>query len=149
MTASAGHETLPSPVQLAWLLVQAKAALTAQEAAVVARIEQHPEAVRVADLARRFTAIVCSRCGAQPTAGTAAVAELHRWLDEARSCGVSAAQTFAFGLEQDATAVRAALVMPWSSGQAEGQINKLKLLKRQTHGRASFELLRRRVLLAA
>jgi transposase len=39
--------------------------------------------------------------------------------------------------------------MPWSSGQAEGQINKLKLIKRQMYGRASFNLLRRRVLLAA
>lgn len=68
---------------------------------------------------------------------------------DARPCGVSAAETFAFGLEQDATAVRAALVMPWSTGQAKGQINKLKLLKRQTYGRASFELLRHRVLLAA
>jgi transposase len=39
--------------------------------------------------------------------------------------------------------------MPWSSGQAEGQINKLKLIKRQMYGRASFNLLRHRVLLAA
>jgi transposase len=39
--------------------------------------------------------------------------------------------------------------MPWSSGQAEGQINKLKLIKRQMYGRAKFDLIRRRVLLAA
>ena len=39
--------------------------------------------------------------------------------------------------------------MPWSSGQAEGQINKLKLIKRQMYGRANFDFLRRRVLLAA
>ncbi|MBB3264872.1 transposase [Azospirillum sp. OGB3] len=39
--------------------------------------------------------------------------------------------------------------MPWSSGQAEGQVNKLKLIKRQMYGRANFDLLRRRVLLAA
>jgi transposase len=39
--------------------------------------------------------------------------------------------------------------MPWSSGQAEGQINKFKLIKRQMYGCASFDLLRRRVLLAA
>jgi len=52
-------------------------------------------------------------------------------------------------LPQDEAAVGAALTMPWSSGQAEGQINKLKLIKRQMYGRASFNLLRRRVLLAA
>jgi transposase len=39
--------------------------------------------------------------------------------------------------------------MPWSSSQAEGQINKLKLIKRQMYGRANFDLRRRRVLLAA
>ena len=38
---------------------------------------------------------------------------------------------------------------PWSSGQAEGQVNRRKLLKRQSYGRAGFDLLRQRVLLAA
>ena len=45
--------------------------------------------------------------------------------------------------------MRATLTLPWSNGQAEGQINRLKMLKRQSYGRASFDLLRRRVLLAA
>jgi transposase len=49
----------------------------------------------------------------------------------------------------DGAAVRAALTEPWSNGQAEGQVNRLKLLKRQSYGRAGFDLLRRRVLLAA
>ena len=103
----------------------------------------------MAALARRFTAIVRSRCRARPhTSKTAAVA-LQRWFDDAHACGVSAVKAFAVALEQDAAAVGAALTTPWSSGQCEGQINKLKLLKRQTYGRASFELLRRRVLLAA
>jgi transposase len=62
---------------------------------------------------------------------------------------VAAVETFAAGLEQDGTAVRAALTTPWSSGQAEGQINRLKLLKRQMYGRAGVDLLRRRTLLAA
>jgi transposase len=71
------------------------------------------------------------------------------WLEEAQSCGVPAVETFAIGLQKDEAAIRAALTMPWSSGQAEGQINKLKLIKRQMYGRANFDLLRRRVLLAA
>ncbi len=74
--------------------------------------------------------------------------DLDAWLAEARACGVSAVETFAAGLEQDGAAVRAALTLPWSNGQAEGQINRLKLLKRQSYGRASFDLLRRRVLMA-
>ena len=57
--------------------------------------------------------------------------------------------TFAAGLQQNGAAVKATLTTPWSSGQTEGQVGKLKLLKRQTFGRASFDLLRRRVLLAA
>ena len=68
------------------------------------------------------------------------------WLEEAGSCGVPAVETFATGLQQDRAAVEAALTMPWSSGQAEGQINKLKLIKRQMYGSANFDLLRRRVL---
>jgi len=45
--------------------------------------------------------------------------------------------------------VRAALTTLWSSGQAEGQITRLNLTKRQSYGRAGFDLLRRRVLIAA
>jgi transposase len=52
-------------------------------------------------------------------------------------------------LLQDGAAVRAALTTRWSNGQAEGQITKLKLLKRSMYGRAGFDLLRRRMLLAA
>ena len=48
---------------------------------------------------------------------------------------------------QDGDAVRAALLFPWSNAQTEGQIMKLKLLKRQMYGRANFDLLRRRALL--
>lgn len=57
--------------------------------------------------------------------------------------------TFANGLQQDGAAVKAALATRWSSGQAEGQGNKLKMLKRRTFGRAGIDLLRRRVLLVA
>jgi transposase len=58
-------------------------------------------------------------------------------------------ETFAEGLKQDGTAVRAALTTPSSNGQAEGEITRLKLVKRAMYGRASFDLLRRRVLHAA
>ena len=103
-------------------------------------------------LARRFTGLVraCGLRGRQEGVIPAApVAELNAWLVEARACGISAVATFAAGLEVDGAAVRAALTEPWSSGQAEGQVSRLKLLKRQNYGRANFDLLRRRVLLAA
>jgi len=55
-------------------------------------------------------------------------------------------QGFASGIKRDYAAVKMALSVPWSQGQVEGQITRLKLLKRQMYGRARFELLRSRVL---
>ena len=55
-------------------------------------------------------------------------------------------KSFAIGIRQDYAAVEAALSLAWSNGQTEGQITRLKYLKRQMYGRASFELLRARVL---
>jgi transposase len=56
---------------------------------------------------------------------------------------------FATGIINDVAAVRAALSQPWSNGPVEGQVNRLKMLKRQMYGRAKFDLLRSRVLHAA
>ena len=53
------------------------------------------------------------------------------------------------GLLKDKAAVVAGLSLPWSNGQTEGQVNRLKLIKRQMYGRASFALLRARVLASA
>ncbi|MGG6270950.1 hypothetical protein ACQ4M3_42090 [Leptolyngbya sp. AN03gr2] len=53
------------------------------------------------------------------------------------------------GIREDYEAVKAALILPWSNGQVEGQVNRLKLLKRQMYGRASFDLLNRRFILTS
>jgi transposase len=113
------------------------------------RIAQDPEVADVLPLVRRFAELVRSRGIHRTNAPADPSAIFGAWLEEASSCGISAVETFAAGLQQDATAIRAALTIPWSSGQAEGQINKLKLIKRQMYGRANFDPLRRRVLLAA
>lgn len=110
---------------------------------------QDPEAAKVVGLLRRFADLVRG-CGVDAKAQCGApIATLERWLGDATRSGVATVITFATGLQQDCAAVRAALTTSWSSGQTEGQVNKLKLLKRQTFGRSSFDLLRRRVLLAA
>jgi transposase len=88
------------------------------------------------DLALRFAAMVRER-----KAG-----DFARWLAEADGSELS---SFAIGLRQDEAAVRAALELPWSNGQTEGQITRLKLIKRQMYGRAKHDLLRARVLHAA
>jgi transposase len=144
---------LPAPRRLAWSLVQPIAMLGAAETAAIARVEQDEESRTVAGLARRFTALVRA-CGAQSRQGGSQIpaeptAALDAWLAEARACGASTIETFAAGLETDGAAVRAALTHAWSSGQGEGQVTRLKLLKRQSYGRAGFDLLRRRVLLTA
>jgi transposase len=142
---------LPSPKQLAWLLVRPPTALDAAEAAVLVRVQQDPEAIIVTDLTNRFCTLIrqCCRDRQSRTNAQASIETLTAWIAEARSSGIRAVETFAAGLDQDRAAVRAALTQPWSSGQAEGQITRLKLLKRSMYGRANFDLLRRRVLLAA
>ncbi len=75
------------------------------------------------------------------------VAELEGWLLDARNSGIEELKDFAEGIvSRNLSAVRAALTEEWSNGQVEGQINRLKMLKRQSYGRAGFELLRARVL---
>lgn len=68
------------------------------------------------------------------------------WLEHINASGVAELQTFAGGLLQDRAAVEAALSSEWSNGQVEGQVNRLKFLKRSMYGRAGFALLKARVL---
>jgi transposase len=75
--------------------------------------------------------------------------ELRFWLAVASASGLRTFRDFSESLRKDEAAVRAALELPWSNGQVEGQINRLKLLKRQTYGRAGFDLLKRRARRAA
>jgi len=70
------------------------------------------------------------------------------WISAAMQSGIGALQSFAAGLERDGAAVRAALRLPWSNGQVEGQVNRLKRIKRMAYGRAKFDLLRQRALAA-
>ena len=74
--------------------------------------------------------------------------KLDGWLEEAEVCAAPAMRRFAAGLKKDLAAVRAGLTEEWSNGPVEGFVHKLKLVKRQGYGRASFELLRARVLAA-
>jgi transposase len=71
------------------------------------------------------------------------IANLDPWI---ASASVSLIASFASGIIQDKPAVRAALTEPWSNGQTEGQITKLKLVKRQMYGRAKIDLLQARLI---
>lgn len=74
---------------------------------------------------------------------------LDDWLATSTASQFSDLREFALGLRRDLDAVRNALIYPWSNGQVEGQLNRLKLIKRQMYGRARLALLRVRVLAPA
>ena len=71
---------------------------------------------------------------------------LDTWLSQVHESGLPELQSFAQGVEQDKAAVQAGLTLPISNGQVEGQVTKIKLIKRMMYGRAEFPLLRQRVL---
>jgi transposase len=74
---------------------------------------------------------------------------LRPWLTQAWDSTLPAFRNFARKLDSDYDAVRAAVTSHWSTGQVEGQINRLKMIKRQMFGGASFDLFNRRFILAA
>ncbi len=110
-----------------------------QLAFIAALSERCPDAERARGLARRFLTLVRERDHAALTS----------WGEDVEQSNVSELRGFAAGLHRDWAAVSAGLELPWSNGQTEGQVNRLKLLKRQMYGRASFALLRHRFLLTA
>jgi len=61
---------------------------------------------------------------------------LNAWIARTRAANLRFLHSFATGLERDRTAVNAALTLPWHNGRTEGVNHKIKLLKRQTYGRA-------------
>nr|WP_292635718.1 transposase [Novosphingobium sp.] len=70
-------------------------------------------------------------------------ARLDPWIAMATETKLAA---FAVGIEADRDAVAAAISTPWSSGQVEGKVNRLKVIKRQMYGRAKIDLLKARVM---
>ncbi len=67
------------------------------------------------------------------------------WLNEAETSEIGELRSFAGGLRQNEAALQAAITGPWSNGPVEGQVNRLKVIKRSMYGRAGFALLRARV----
>jgi transposase len=73
---------------------------------------------------------------------------LKEWTEWAKASGVPELKAFAVKLLQDIEAVVAAMILPYSQGQTEGRVNKLKFIERSMYGRGKFDLLRQRVLYA-
>lgn len=130
-------QKVPSARTIARLMTTARDHLGKADTVMIAAIEAGvPTLVEARALTIRFHSMVRQK----------AEASLDRWIaDGATSLIVS----FTNGVARDVAAVRAAITQPWSNGQVEGQINKLKLVKRQMYGRANIDLLQARLIGAA
>ena len=119
---------------IARLMTISRDALSKAESVTVAAIESGvPLLVAARELVASFQAMVRKK----------SLADLEPWLERARSSLVA---SFANGVVKDKAAVSAAITSPWSNGQTEGQITKLKLVKRQMYGRGKLDLLQARVI---
>ena len=138
LTSAPAKRTL-SARQAAWLLMRQPTDLDSNEQEVVDRLCQTVKDIQVGyGLAQEFNQIVRGRqADAFPD-----------WLKRAEASGISEVKSFVAGLRRDYEAVLGALRLPFSTGQVEGQINRLKTIKRSAYGRAKHDLLRQRVLAA-
>ncbi|WP_420093040.1 transposase [Sinorhizobium fredii] len=125
------------PVVAAALCMKPRSMLTITPARKVDALKQgSPEFALMRSLGMRFRGIFRSR---DP-------GKLDSWIDDADNSGLVAIERFARVLHRDLDAVYNAIELPWSNGQAEGQINRLKTIKRAMYGRAGPQLLRARIL---
>jgi transposase len=128
-----------SPRQMSWLFVLAPERLEDDERTELAEFRQRaPQGDEVYRLAQAFGRMVRARDDAA----------LEPWLVAAEATGFPELVTFVRGIRRDRAAIDLMLTTRWSNGQTEGQVNRLKMLKRQMFGRANFDLLRQRVLYA-
>ncbi|MEV8099832.1 ISL3 family transposase [Kitasatospora sp. NPDC085879] len=97
-----------------------------------------PELDAVAACVRSFAAMMTERRGS----------DLADWLTSAENTGLKPLCSLARGLRQDFDAVTAGLTLDWNSGKVEGNVNRVKRIKRDGYGRAGFDLLRLQILLA-
>ncbi len=139
-TLDAAPRQVLTPRTAAWTVLRRVEKRTMESQALLAGVRgRSPVLNEAVELAETFIALVRGR----------EVAQLDPWLQQAERSAVPPLQRFAKRLRADYKAVQAALSLDWSNGQTEGQINRLKTIKRQMYGRANLDLLERRFLLAA
>ena len=125
---------VPSARTIAKLMTTGRDTLSKSETVTIAAIEGGvPLLVEAREIIAAFHAMIRKK----------AHAELEPWIERARATLVA---SFANGITKDKAAVSAAITSSWSNGQTEGQITKLKLVKRQMYGRAKLDLLQARLI---
>lgn len=126
-----------SAQQATWLFFRKEEDLKEEEQERLRQLRQaSPQVETVYQLVDKFLQMVRERTGEQ----------LDAWLASTKASHLKAFDSFVVGVQQDKDAVFAGLTLPWSQGPLEGNINRLKLIKRSMYGRAKFDLLKLRVL---
>ena len=153
--ARTGAPVPPPPAGLtprqatALLLLRPQRRTTPEQRAVEQVSTVHPEIHTAVTLFDRFARLLRQAPTTTAKARAERLTRLARWIADATRCGLGEVEAFTTKLRQDLSAVQAAFTLPYSQGQTEGQITRLKALKRQMFGRANFDLLRQRFLLSA
>jgi transposase len=127
-----------SPRHFSSLFIKDEAKLSDKEKLIITTLDTLPELAQLRADACQFREALL---GKKPD-------KMKAWLDMAAEAAFISLCNFAVGLKREWSALKAACSSSYSNGPTEGAINRLKLIKRQTYGRGSFELLRKRVLLA-
>ena len=138
----AAPPAVPAPPKVrhitSWIL-RDPASLDESEQASLDGVRAHcPHLDALATHVTEFAKILTGRRGQQ----------LDAWIAQASTGDQPDLRSFTAGLKRDYQAVLNGLTLPYSSGKVEGNVNRIKMLKRQMYGRAGFDLLRKRVLLA-
>lgn len=143
LRASPSAKRLPNPLlalsaqQATWLFFRKQEDLKTEELETLQRLRQaNPDLETAYQLVKAFLHMVRERTGEH----------LDAWLQAVQASHLEAFQPFVTGVQKDQDAVFAGLTLPWSNGLLEGNVNRLKLIKRSMYGRAEFDLLKRRVL---
>ena len=127
----------PSTKRADWWLLQSPEDLKPEQQIFLKQfIDLCPEALKIQELGQKFRAMIREQLETN----------FDDWMEAGKESGIKELENFVKGIKQDQAAVKAALKFKWSQGQVEGQVNRLKMLKRQMYGRANFDLLRTRVL---
>lgn len=128
---------LPSVKQLVWLLLKSEDKLKDEEKDFKQKILDNSDEVRQGlGLLNKFRTMIREK----------QVDKYEEWHREAQNKSLTEFENFARGLRRDNEAVKNALSENWSNGQVEGQVNRLKFIKRAMYGRGNFDLLKARVL---
>ena len=126
-----------SPITAAALCIKPSGLLTPAQQLKVSALKAASDGFCVMrQLAMRFRGLLKSKDAAG----------LPQWLRDAKASRLHTMVRYARGIARDLSATANAIEMPWSNGQTEGLVNRLKMLKRQTYGRAGVTLLKARML---